>query len=200
MEKNRPIVVLGMARSGTSLVAGSLHVNGIWFYPHYPRKQNPKGDYVNPEINKILNKGNNTKKRILEAIYNQGYKDGFWGCKHDINLGLINIWNKTFSPVYVLVRRSPEDIWTSTLKMRVVKKQAISTEAAKKIIPYNRFLKQWQTKTKYLDKLNGFNIWPQKIIDGDFSELKDCLDFFGLELSEQKVNGFILKDSWHGGK
>ena len=192
--ENKLVLVLGIGRSGTSLVSGVLHSNGIWANSTITtRHGNIKGDYVNKEINKVLrNKPSNDK--ISKALQKQGYKKGPWLVKHGLSLNWINFWFKHYKPTIILVRRDAESILKSKHKMAIYK--------GKPIVLEKTFLDSYTKNNNYMDflkrKYKGIDVWSQKIIDGDYSEIKQVLNRVGVPFNLEKTLEFIEPDVWHG--
>ena len=137
-----PILITGCARSGTSLVAGSIEICGAFggklsgpnrnnkkgmfensairdtVVKPYLREQgvDPKGQYPLPDINK-LSIPNDWKSKIENIITNEGYNGGPWFYKGAKMCLMWPVWHYAFpNAKWVIVRRRTADIINSCLK------------------------------------------------------------------------------------
>ncbi len=139
----RPVFIVGLPRSGTSLVAGMLQLCGLWLGRTVPgNAHNPKGYFENAALREgivktILHRlgvdplGVHTlpspdaafampelKSMVFEVLRQQGY-DGMvrWGYKGN-KLALIwRLWNMHFPRAdWVIVQRRREDVIESCIR------------------------------------------------------------------------------------
>jgi len=206
MDFKTPVMVIGLGRSGTSLVMGLLHQHGVWVDgPGNIRVWNKKGDFVNKGINKAIIKWGiqqpNLADKIHTVIVSQGYKSGTWGFKYAVKREWCEVFNRIFSPTWVLVRRQLNDIYNSRLRVRVEKEKTSDYPAARRYEPLSKFTRRYgianSLMNNYLEFYGGLNIWPHKLIQGDYSELKKILNQLVLPFSEEKCEQFIIRDNWH---
>lgn len=192
--KNKLVLVLGIGRSGTSLVSGVLHSNGIWANSTVTKRHgNIKGDYVNKDINAVLQNKPDFNK-VAHVVNNQGYKKGPWLIKQGINIKWVRFWLKHYHPIVVLVRRDAESILKSKHKMAIYK--------GKTPVPEKTFFDSYAKNNNYMDflkrKYNGIDVWSPKIIGGDYSEIKQVLRKVDIPFNLEKTLDFIEPDVWHG--
>lgn len=182
----KPVVIVGCARSGTSMIAGILHLHGVWVGLCRPADiRNPKGYFENRRIDKLVREAVNMTPRLFSnairrILKKERYPGGPWMVKHGV-ISYWHIWNR-FKPYWLLVRRQPEKIMQS---------QKHNCKQIEDI--YRRFAIMDEVK----NNKNGFDIHPSKIIDSDYSELKQFMDIVGLTFSSTIVEKFVSKELWH---
>jgi len=137
-----PILITGCARSGTSMVAGAIHLCGAFGGELAgPNKNNRKGMFENsairetlskpymarngadrlgqyplPEIDK-LNIPLNWRNRVLDIMRSQGYKKGPWFYKGAKMCLTWPLWHSAFPEArWIIVRRDAQDIVNSCMK------------------------------------------------------------------------------------
>ena len=217
---DRPIFILGVPRSGTSMVAGLLHECGAWagktvlgspenpkgFYEHIVLREtmnkkilsslncDPLGVKALPEIDQLpdIPDLGNIVKQVIQA---EGYtEDRPWLFK-DPKLSLIwPILRAAFpSARWIIVRRKNEDIIRSCLNTHFMVRH--STDPL--------FWRSWIDE--YLDRLDRLKgsgvwwreVWPHELASGDFGVLHQLINELDLNWNEQIVEEFILPGSWH---
>ncbi len=223
-EKNHfdsPIFVLGLPRSGTSLVAGALKICGAWLGDTVPGggEENPKGFFENIYLREQINKkilgalqvdplGVQSLPELnslppvegLEELIKKGLlEDGYdftqpWLFK-DAKLTLLwPLYLKVFPKAHwVIVRREDEHIISSCLNTSFMKKQSIDP----------KFWKKWIDE--YLTRLDALKqsnctcseIWAPSIIDGDLTELKKICHTLGLTWDNNALKEFVTPTYWH---
>lgn len=199
-----PIIVVGMARSGTSLAAGMLAVQGVWVGTslHEPRYLNPHGDLVNKKLSWIYTSGITQvsvfKKKIVSEIYSQGYSGGPWLVKHKVRADLCGLWKRAFNnPFFVTVRRDIASIYQSRNNMCLYKGGK----------PFDVSFDQFKANAEIhietmeqLKKQGAIEIWPDRIMNGDYSAITDICNQFGIDFDEEKAKGFLVPECWrfHG--
>lgn len=218
---HKPIFILGLPRSGTSMVAGILNICGAWMGKTVPGGgvENPKGFFENVYLREAVNKKilansgsdplgvqtlpyfdelpstNGLEQNILGLLEHEGY-DFLrpWAFKEP---KLTLIW-PCFAEVFpnahwLIVRRPTEHIVKSCLNTSFMKRQ--SEDPA--------FWHQWaEAYLLRLDALklstnNWSEIWSQPLIDGDLSAIKPLVREYSLAWQEDKVRSFITPEYWH---
>ncbi|MHA1809365.1 MAG: sulfotransferase [Candidatus Heimdallarchaeaceae archaeon] len=218
MIKVPPILVTGMARSGTSMATGILHYCGAWGgMLSGPTRYNAKGMFENSDIrNKVIKPylrslgvdpmGQNPlpnidnlkpldilRNRIHQIIDAQGYQEGIWYYKGAKTCLIWPIWAKAFPEAkWIIVRRREEDVISSCMNtgfMRAYKSKDGWKKWTKAHL--NRFdeIKANVTNVK--------EVWPSKMVAGDFSEFKETIEWAGLTWNEPAVRAFIAPELWH---
>jgi len=147
----------------------------------------------------------NFKDSVLDIIKNQGWvEENPWMYKC-VKMSLIwPVWKYAFPrSKWVIVRRRNEDVIYSCMKT------AFMTEFAHietlKELGFTKEEEGWNWwvefyKKKFVEIVNsGVNvkvIWPEKMVHGDYSELKDTIEWLGLEWNGQAITDFIEPRLW----
>lgn len=216
-----PIFVLGLPRSGTSLIAGSLKICGAWLGETVPGGgiENPKGFfeniYLREQINKNLLNALNADplgvqnlpileslppvdglvEMIKKGLDESGYtNDRPWLFK-DAKLSLLwPIYAKAFPHAHwVIVRRKSEHIIASCLNTSFMKKQSRDP------LFWQTWVNEYLTRIEKLKRSNyqWTEIWSSPIINSDLSTLKQLNDKLQLTWDIESINSFITPDYWH---
>lgn len=232
--ENRPILITGAARSGTSMIAASIHLCGAFKgNTGGGNRYNEKGMFENlalrEQIIKPLLAAINvdrlgqyplpaTKDTVIPANLGQQIKrimmaegwDGksqwMWKCA---KMSLIwPAWLFAFpNSKWVIVRRKDEDIVRSCLKTGFMNK--LSREHILQKLGLNTPEEGWQWwvdrhKEKFTEIISaGVNVqtvWPEKMIYGDYSEIKDTVEWLGLKWNGPAVMDFIEPRLWKARK
>jgi hypothetical protein len=216
-----PILITGCARSGTSITAGIIFFCGAWKGDTTgATKHNKKGQFENKWIRDRLVKpalreagydhlGQKPlpdpdqmpidlmwKAKILNRIRAEGYRGGPWMYKGAKMCLFWPQWHFAFPKAkWIIVRREEQDIVNSCLKtgfMRAYKNEKgwlgwIATHL-------QRF------KEMHDAGLDIVEVWPSKIIDGHFGEVKTAINHLGLEWERNIIHDFIEPRLWHKAK
>lgn len=216
-----PILVTGMARSGTSMTAGVIHFCGGWTGEQdslAPRRSlfenarltevfarylkcigvDPSGQSPLP-CSSVLPLWFDMRNEVQRAAVESGYLAGPWFYKSSKIPLVWTQWAETFpQSKWVLVRRTEEQIVQSCLKTRFM--VAHSTE------------KGWREWHRYyIDRFDEMlaaqslagrikQVWPTKMILGDFAEIRDVVEWLGLVWDENRVRNFIAPERWNRGR
>lgn len=216
----RPVLVTGIPRSGTSLVAGSLHACGAWIgQTQQGNKSNPEGYFENVAIREqvlkplLVQAGADplgVRKlpllsglpiqpllggQVLQLLLNQGYDgDAPWLCKEPKLTLLWPAWRLAFPQArWVIVRRRPEDIIESCLRTDFMNQHSRDPE----------FWKDWvQAYERRLDILKASGVWWREVeavqlVSEGAAALRALVDDLGLVWNEAKVGELIKPRHWH---
>lgn len=184
---NRPIVIIGERRSGTSLISNIFHQHGVWVGNCRKADEfNKDGYFENIAIAKLVSKAHQTempflkfKQEVIKILYAENYKDGPWLVKHYLTFWYL--W-QVFNPIYIKVRRNPDFIYKSLCRIdKKFKSDAIKI----------------QNNINKLKNLPSLEIWPHKLIAGDYTQLKTIFKATKLALDESLVEKIINKKEWH---
>lgn len=194
---DRPIVVFGPMNSGTSLITALIHIGGAWIGITKEAKwRNPLGFFENKVLEKAIYRarksGESMKRAILMEIKRQGYCGGLWCVKQFHNQ--LQPWLDNFNSFWVFVHRDFESICKSRYKDP--RDQPITSEKEQKVKSLiNDFEKARKSIINNTDTY--FDIWPNKIINGDYEELKQLYNKTRLIFYPALVKHFIVQDFWH---
>ena len=216
------ILVTGIPRSGTSMVAGVLEICGADFgitdkmYANI-RIQNKvikpmlfkagvdyNGQHPLPkEQTDIMKQADPRFRNLVDDILWQECP-GRPAIKNSRLLLTQMVWELAYPDAkWVIVRRQEDDIVNSCLKtayMNVwdcpsIRRQAgVETPADGWEMWVNRHLELIQElKDRGVDYME---VHPDKIVDGEYRELIEVVDWLGLQWQEQQVKEFIIPQLW----
>ena len=211
-----PIIITGCARSGTSLIAGTMHLCGAWVgNVTGPTSWNRKGQFENEFIRDRLVKpylksinmdpmGQDPlpsigdiridlgwRRSIFKAIYRQGY-DGqsTWAYKGAKACLMWPVWHVAFPRArWVIVRREDELVIDSCMKVHFMHKHK-TREGWRRWIEHHKMLFSQMKQV-----LNVWEIWPDP-------ERMDLLRWLveslgGLEWRQDAVEEFVDRKLWN---
>jgi len=220
-----PILITGCARSGTSMTAGIIGICGAFGGDMFGSTRfNPRGMYENkiiregitkpylrnikadpmcqnplPDIIRVSQDAHNPKfigqwrKTVQGIMEGQGLEGTMpWFYKGAKMALLWPIWHNAFPMAkWVLVRRRDEDIIRSC--QRTAFMRAYNTpEGWQKWIDVHkrRFDEMWANKLQIME------VWPEKAIGGDLTEIHAMLDWLELSVVDDLVSRFIDPVLW----
>lgn len=216
-----PIFVLGLPRSGTSMVAGSLQLCGAWLGETVPGggPENPKGFFESiflreginkrilaeagfdplgisplPALNQ-LPKVNGVKQAIHDFLQHEGFGfDRRWLFKEPKLTLLWPIFLQAFPRAkWVIVRRERADIIQSCLRTPFMSKHS------KDVAFWDAWAQEYEDRLESLKKTTGNwrEITPNHIIAGNTDSLMEIAIWCGLKWDQQKIEDFVTPQYWH---
>jgi len=224
-----PILITGCARSGTSLIAGIIHICGAFkgetsgpnqYNPNgmfenakirnniikpYLRglKVDPMGQFPLPDIKKIEIPVN-LRTRIEKVMLKEGYDDGPWMYK---GAKMCLIWPALHyafpNARWILVRRRTADIVSSCLNTRFMR--AFNNQSSLRQVSAKTERDGWiwwvrQHEKRFREMIeNGLNVtvvWPERIVEGDYTRIKEAVEWAGLEWRQKEVTEFVEPRFW----
>lgn len=220
---DKPIIVTGCARSGTSMVAGVLHLCGAWIGQCTgSTRWNQKGQFENEFIRDVMTKpylkaigadpmGQNPlpktiyksmlpqswAPRVKSAIRSQGYKgDLVWMFKGAKACLIWEVWNNAFPEAqWVIVRREDEKIIDSCMKTSFMRKRSTREE-------WQEWIDFHKEKFRAMNEAmpgRVWEIWPALAFDnGPEAAYRDLVGWLGLGWEGNKVSEFIDNRLWSG--
>ena len=129
---------------------------------------------------------------LLEA---EGYSDGTRWLYKDAKLSLLwPLFADAFgSAHWVIIRRKRNDIVSSCLRTDFMAQHSSNENLwLKWVEQYNLRLEMLLTSGNDCSE-----IWPQQLIQGDFSALEQLIAKLELNWDEQRIKEFILPGAWH---
>jgi hypothetical protein len=218
---NQPIFVLGLPRSGTSMISGSLGICGAWTGTTVPGgSENPKGFFEHiiireqiikkllvdlgcdplgvrklPPINLPV-RAPDLANIIRGVVEKDGYThDKPWLLK-DAKLALLwPVFKKAFSDAtWVVVRRDEEGFINSCLRTKFMKLHSQDRGFWKKVAD------EYQVRIDALKNSGAevLEISSPEVISGNFANLRLLVSQLGLTYREEKLKDFISPSYWHG--
>jgi hypothetical protein len=212
MKHDEPILITGAARSGTSLTAGIIHSCDVFGGDMFgDNKYNKKGMFENKALRQELVKpylnsiGADTMGQnplpdqklvqcvpglhdaVIYSLMKQGLKTNQRWFYKGAKLCLVwKPWDYAFPKAkWIIVRRPDEQIISSCMRTPFMRKRATESAWAE-WLEYHK--ERW---LEMQEKLDCREIWSDKLIAGDLTELKDVLAWLGLSCDESKIFAFI---------
>lgn len=184
----KPILVLGSPRSGTSLTAGCLAFSGVWSGVCRPADHlNPKGYFENVRLKDMRKRGVLQPNKVHAVLESEGWQGEPWLHKHTPYR--ISVWER-FDPTIVLVWRDQHDIAVSRERFGCYKETP--EEAWQTIIQHHEIMKRCYDR---FDRV--IDVFPGKVVEGDYSDLDKVLSIYGLTLNTVAAGEFLERDLWH---
>jgi len=218
MLKNRlhtPIFITGIERSGSTMVAKILGMCGTFVGPCSNMMENlemkqtvteyyhqihadPRGQYPLPNTEELLIPSD-WKDRIEGDLKDGDWaEDQIWSFKSATIAQTWPVWNYAFpNAKWIIVRRATRDILSSCLKTGFM--DAYEDKGIQKAIGVEDEKAGWSWWVKQQEKLfvqmieagvNCKQIWPERMIDGDYRQMYETLQWVGLPWNNQIV-GFL---------
>lgn len=191
-----PIVVIGCARSGTSMTAGLFAQHGCWTGRCKPADEhNARGYYENLDLKReLLQRWGRLKKRgefaepapdfrpAVEAILTgSGYDGGPWVVKH----GSLYwpAWDD-FDPTFVCVYRQPESIMASA--------REFGAYMTREAICLTHGAMEWA-----IQHAGGIRVDAERLIAGDYTQVERAFHAADLGFDPRIADGWIDGQLWH---
>jgi hypothetical protein len=219
---NKPVFVIGLPRSGTSMIAGTLGICGAWTGSTVPGggTENPKGFFEHASIRELV------IKKILKdlgcdplgvrklppfdlqievigladiiksIIEKDGYRhDKPWLLK-DAKLTLLwPIFRKAFTDAtWLVVRRDEEGFINSCLRTSFMKQHSQDRDF------WKNYAEEYRIRIDALigSGANVLEISSPDVVQGDFDQFREVVSRLGLTFRENELKEFISPDYWHG--
>lgn len=220
--RRRPILVTGMARSGTSLVAGLLALSGAWTGRTLAgNEHNPKGYFENLALREGVNKRllqalgcdplgiarlpdldalpktDGLAEPILAALEKQGY-DGTrpWLFKDAKTALLWPIWRDNFPAArWVIVRRDEAGVLASCLRTPFMRQHSDDPAFWRAVIASYRE----RTDSLAASGAEVHEIETDPPADGDMTGMEDLVAALDLHWDAESAGRFVAREHWHGG-
>ena len=216
-----PVLITGLPRSGTSIVAGILGECGLWLGKTVVGgKENAKGFFENILLREKAQKAilsatgfdplgvrklppanwhpaiPDFRSGISQLLAQQGY-DGTWpwGFK-DAKMTLTwSIWREHFPrATWIIVQRPAKDVIASCLRTGFMNQHSLDP------VYWRVFVKAYQDRLLELVRAapSHFEVDSSVIVGGDFRSIRGAATPVGLEWNEDSVRHFVSADLWHG--
>jgi hypothetical protein len=167
----------------------------------------PMGQYPLPDVY-ALPKMASLRSKIENAMRRQGYKDGHWMYKGAKMPHIWPVFHEAFPEAkWVIVRRKTDDIINSCLKTGFM--SAFGSGKIQKAVGAQTTREGWEWWVNEHQKrfeemlgagLNAQIVWPERMVDGDYSEIKGLINWLALEWKEGEVRKFIEPKLWKARK
>lgn len=222
-DANSPILITGCARSGTSMTAGLINLAGAWggeMSP--PNRNNQRGMFENREVRSDMVKAflrsikcdplgqhplpsigylkskfdgdfcDKWRNRFMRIMSKQGYDGGplfYKGAKMCL---MWPIWANAFPQArWVIVRRETEDIVNSCLRTSFMR--AYKTRSG-----WLHWVAEHEARFEQMIDagLDVREVWPQRMIAGDFTEMQMVVNNLGLVWDADGSREFVDPGLW----
>lgn len=162
----------------------------------------PLGQYPLPDVNNLI-VPTNWKARVEDVIKHEGYKEGPWMYKGAKMCLHWPVWHYAFpNAKWVIVRRPTRDIIRSCTRTGFMR--AFMNQRNQKAVGVDSAEAGWlwwvhQHEARFVEMINeGLNIkivWPHRMVDGDYSQMMELVDWLGLDWNPEVLN-FIEPKLW----
>lgn len=216
-----PVFVLGLPRSGTSMLAGALARCGAWSGTTIPATDdNPRGFYehaiIREQVTKAILRQLNcdplgvkrlppvdidlkipTLAQVLKKIIEKdGYRNSRPWFYKDAKLSLVwPLFADAFPKArWVYVKRDTESFVNSCLRTQFMHQHS------KDPAFWQAFAQQYMNRIERL-KASGASVYEistPPLIGGDFADLQRLIAQLGLRYNEERLRKFISPAHWHG--
>lgn len=212
-----PILITGCARSGTSLVAGIVHICGAFGgVMSGPNRYNQKGMHENAYIRDRVEKpylGSinmdplgqdplpetedliipaNWRHKVENVMLEQGYEKGSWFYKGAKACLIWPVWHYAFpNAKWIIVRRRSADIAESCLNTGFMRKRSSYDEWIDWVHHHeNKFVEMVKAG------LNVKQVWPDRMVKSNYEQMYETIEWLGLDWKPQEVTEFIEPKLW----
>jgi hypothetical protein len=223
---DRPILITGAARSGTSFTAGIIHYCGAFggilsgptrhnkrgmFENHQIREHvkkpllrslgvDPKGQHPLPprDLDFVIERAAQFRADILSVMKNEGW-DGRtpWFYKGAKACLVWRIWHKAFPLAkWVVVRRDLMDIARSCIRTGFMSKY-------KDLEGWLAWGESHERRFEDMKQagLDVIEVWPHKALaEGNLEEYRQMIISLGLTWDKVAIQSFVSPELWNGGK
>ncbi len=151
----------------------------------------------------------NFDEKVFKSIRNEGWKEELpWMYKCAKMCLIWPVWNYSFpDSKVIIVRRRTADIVNSCLKTGFMR--AYGRTAVQKLIKVNNEYDGWvwwvnYHERKFMEMIGaGMNVkfvWPERMIHSNYEQMKEAIEWLGLEWDEKAVINFIEPKLWKARK
>ena len=224
MINKSPILITGIPRRGSSVIAGVINLCGAFggdMSLHPGSYENgaiqkfiegayletidadPMGQYPLP--NEIVNLPAQWEKLMNAQLLAEGYTKGLWMYKSARACLLWRLWANTFpNAKWIIVRRRTGDIVESCCKTGYM--TAFKDVENQKAVNADSEESGWlwlvhEYEKRFVEMITeGLNckvIWPERMVGGDYQQMYEALDWIGLPWTPQILT-FVDKLLWTG--
>jgi hypothetical protein len=216
-----PILVTGIPRSGSSMIAAALVACGA-----FGGRMSKRGMYCNDKIRNTIVKpyfsrigvdkeghnfelpiGYNVPKHwgewVEAVIKEQGYIEGPWLYKDSRTILIWPVWNYIYpNAKWIIVRRKTPDIIKSCVQTAHMK--TFKDEEQQKQVGVQNEEQGWlwmvhkyeeEFRSLIQTKIKYKEIWPERMANGDFKQMHEVCEWAGLTWNDKALD-FITPLLW----
>jgi len=199
MIEQAPILITGIPRSGSSMIAATINLCGA-----FGGEMSKRGMYSNDRIRKELVQLRLDMAKVnldyipinwgieVEVIMEkEGYKQGPWMYK-DSNSALIwRTWHYAYpNAKWIIVRRRTGDIVQSCMKTMYMIEHSDEAGWLEMVHKYEEKFVEMIT-----EGLNCKIIWPERMVQGNYQQIHEVCDWLGLAWTDKALD-FINPLLW----
>lgn len=192
-DTERPIMVVGVPRSGTSVVAGILHYLGVNMGQYYlrPDSQNPLGYFEDAQLLEIdfkyFEKDRKEWKKKTKEYLGSRLSDKPWGWKSPQLSVTLEYVRELFEemklrPNYIWVQREQEKVILSQIKHHGKDSQTAKEEV----------MKMSDNLKKCLIREKVLTLTYEEVLANPREAVKNIIDYLALEPSQDQVTRAVL--------
>ena len=218
---NSPVLITGCNRSGTSVIAGVVNLCGAFcgdlqntrMYENEKIKHeveeyltsigaDHRGQFPLPE-NSSLIPVPSFREKVERIMIWEKYERGAWMVKDTKMCLMWKIWHEAFpSARWVIVRRKTVDIIESCVKTGFMK--AFKRKENLSAIGVTEEREGWlwwihEHEKRFVEMIEaGVNckiVWPERMVDGDFEQMKEVIEWLGLDWNSE-CQKFVDNKLW----
>jgi hypothetical protein len=163
----------------------------------------PLGQYPLPDVNN-LPIPRDWRLQVLQIMKEEGYTKGPWMYKGAKACLMWPVWHYAFPDAkWVIVRRKTSDIIRSCRKTAFM--TAFTHPNKLRAVQATTIDEGWlwwvhQHEKRFVEMITeGLNcqvVWPERMVDGDYSQMKSVIEWLGLEWKGEEVVKFIEPKLW----
>ena len=161
------------------------------------------GQYPLPNIENMVIP-TNWKGRVEKVFKDEGYVDGPFMYKGAKMCQHWPVWDYSFPDAkWIIVRRKTGDIINSCMRtgfmrafVRVQNQRAVGVKNEHD--GWLWWVHQHEDRFREMLKaeMNCMIIWPDRMVDGNFEQIEEMIEWLGLEWKEEEVKAFIEPKLW----
>ena len=194
IKKINPILITGAERSGSTFIARILDMCGVWSGDCNRMFENNgipefKRSYSLFPQTALLTIPVSWHEEILTILQNQNWTGKDWMVKGSFLAQYWPIWYYAFPDAkWLIVRRRTGDVIQSCIKTGYMK--TFKNPENLKLICAEQEDEGWvwwvhQYEKKFVEMMeHGLNcrvLWPERMVDGDFSQMRETVEWLGLK-------------------
>lgn len=160
------------------------------------------GQYPLPDVNNLVIP-NNWRRRVEQVIKEDGYSDGPWFYKGAKMCLTWPVWDYAFpNAKWIIVRRKTSEIINSCQKTAFMR--AFRNRSNQHAVGAKNEWEGWlwwvhEHENRFVEMIQaGLNckiVWSPRLVDGDYTQLMEAIEWLGLDWNNKVVN-FIDPKLW----
>jgi len=208
MIKSNPILITGIPRSGATMIAATINVCGA-----FGGEMSKRGMYCNDRIReelvkpylkvmggdvdaqkeypKIIKAPTNWKVVVDRMLSEEGFSGGSWMYKDSRTTQMWPVWADAYPDAkWIIVRRRTGDVIESCLKTKYMRAHDNWAGWLSMVHEYEQKFIEMIT-----EGLHYKEIWPERMVNDDFKQLYETIDWLGLTWNPKALN-FVESLLW----